>query len=966
MDTAKWNIASPGWTMPNSLSTATASRVNVGSGILTLDAIRSSSSGTTQFASGSVSTYQKQTFTEGYLEARILLPTTPGSWPAFWGLYTGWPPEADIMEFPLTTDGGTSGYLNSSYHTAFHYTDGSGNAAAGAGKVSPGAGALNGAYHTFGMKWVKNTSVTFYLDGTQVSSYTGASVNQMVNMYLILDYAVGGWPGTPSTAQWPIGFSDQTKIDWVRVWTSAAAAASDWAYTGSSSNVLWDTAANWSNGVPNLGGVTSSFGTVTPAEQKIDWSGRRLLSVINLDGSTRYRFGSSSGRLVLGYGNGGALAPAINLAATATTDHEIAGPLEWSGTLNLANNSAQALLLTGQVLGGDGITINGSGIVSFDGTNSYSGTTVIDSGSQGPGIARARGQNALGVGGLVVIGEAGNSTTGRLELENNSLVANNINLNGRNNSSVGILNNSGTNTIAGTISAQVGGGTYLLQSDAGKLILSGEGTAAGGVALRNGGGGTRTFTLQGAGGGVIAGSIQDGAGVLNLIKSGSGTWTIDGQNTSSGSTTISNGTLIVNGGTGSGLTTVANGSTLGGRGTVRGNLTAQSGATIRIGGIGPLILTNVLIDNFSGSLSAYTSTRLLDNNGGATNTFAWQNSSGSLKVVTTVYDGIEQAALTRTDYPLGVGQEIRADYLHEFTDLQDVGLYAGAATPVAGVRQDFVNIYMRNDGVLYSRGFNGTTETTLTSVGAVNPDKLFIARTAANTFQLGYYSGSSRVVAVTRTMSSSTIGNAIGFYSDVRGIGTRGSLDNLWRLSPNSTNVLSETLTVASNCTLNAGSLLELNVFGNTNYDRLAVGGQFSAGGTLRVLLDSGAPAPVAGNTYNLIQAVSFVGTFVSNSLPALNPGLAWNTAGLSNGVLSVIQSVATNPTNITFSITGSQLLLQWPADHTGWKLQAQTNNLSVGLGTNWATLPNSQTTNRFLAPLDVGNGSVFYRLLYP
>ena len=131
-------------------------------------------------------------------------------------------------------------------------------------------------------------------------------------------------------------------------------------------------------------------------------------------------------------------------------------------------------------------------------------------------------------------------------------------------------------------------------------------------------------------------------------------------------------------------------------------------------------------------------------------------------------------------------------------------------------------------------------------------------------------------------------------------------------------------------------------------------------------MLDSGAPAPVAGNTYNLIQAVSFVGTFVSNSLPALNPGLAWNTAGLSNGVLSVIQSVATNPTNITFSITGSQLLLQWPADHTGWKLQAQTNNLSVGLGTNWATLPNSQTTNRFLAPLDVGNGSVFYRLLYP
>ena len=44
---------------------------------------------------GSVSTYNKYNFDGGYYEARILLPTTVGSWPAFWGLYTGWPPEAD-------------------------------------------------------------------------------------------------------------------------------------------------------------------------------------------------------------------------------------------------------------------------------------------------------------------------------------------------------------------------------------------------------------------------------------------------------------------------------------------------------------------------------------------------------------------------------------------------------------------------------------------------------------------------------------------------------------------------------------------------------------------------------------------------------------------------------------------------------------------------------------------------------
>jgi autotransporter-associated beta strand protein len=965
VDTGKWNVASPSWTMPNSLSTASASWVEVGGGLLTLDAIRTSSSGTTQFSSGSVSTYQKQTFTDGYLEARILLPTTPGSWPAFWGLYTGWPPEADLMEFPLTTDGGTSGYLNSSYHTAFHYTDSNGNAAAGAGQVNPGVGALNGAYHNFGMKWVKNTSVTFYLDGVQVSSFTSTNVAQMVNMYLIFDYAVGGWPGTPSTAQWPIGWMDRTKIDWVRVWKSAAGANSDWAYAGSSTSVLWDTAANWNNGVPNLGGIISSFGTVTPAQQNIDWSGSRTLSVINLDGNTRYRFGSSSSRLVLGYGNSGSLAPAINLAATTAADQEVNARLEWSGTLNIANNSSRALLLTGPVLGGDGITINGPGVVSFDGTNSYSGNTVINSGTQGPGIARARGKNALGVGGTVVIGEQGNSTTGRLELENNSLVANNISFNGRNNASVGILNNSGTNTIAGTVGAQVGGGTYLIQSDAGKLRLSGDGSAAGGVALQNSGGGTRAVTLQGNGDGEIDGAIADGAGVLNLVKSGAGTWTLGGPNTATGTTTVSGGTLVVNGATGSGTTTVAGGATLGGRGVVRGNLTAQSGATVRIGGDGPTILTNVLIDDFSGSLAAYTATRILDNNGGATNTCAWLNPDGSLKLTTTIYDGIEQWTLTRADFTLGVGQEIRADYHHDETDAQDIGLYAGAGTPTTGVRQDFVNIYVRNDGNIYSRGFNGTTELTLAGPVSVIPEKLFIARTAINTFQLGYYNGAARVVVATRTMSSSAIGNVIGFYADVRSIGTRGSLDNLCRLAPSNTNILSETLTVAGNCTLNAGSALEFDLFNPATYDRLTVAGQFTAGGTLRVTLGAGASAPVAGDTYNLIQAGTFTGAFTSNSLPALSPGLAWNTSDLSHGVLSVVSAIATNPTNITCAASNGLLTLAWPDDHTGWRLQAQTNPPAAGLGTNWVTVPNTELTNRFTAPLDPDNGSVFYRLIY-
>ena len=76
--------------------------------------------------------------------------------------------------------------------------------------------------------------------------------------------------------------------------------------------------------------------------------------------------------------------------------------------------------------------------------------------------------------------------------------------------------------------------------------------------------------------------------------------------------------------------------------------------------------------------------------------------------------------------------------------------------------------------------------------------------------------------------------------------------------------------------------------------------------------------------------------------------------------------SVATNPTNITSSVVGSTLHLAWPADHTGWTLEAQTNTLSVGLSTNWVRIPGSSASNQLSVPIVPGNGSVFYRLVYP
>jgi len=347
LDSTKWSHNYPWGTTHNHLATMNPNNVILGDGTLTLRAQRNGS--TNGFTSGAISSgYNRFTFTGGYVEARIMLPGTAGSWPAFWGLYDGWPPEADIMEFPVNTANG-SGYQRNEYHTAWHYSTGNGNAAGG-GRVNPGIGNLNGNYHNFGMHWIPNQYVGFYFNGQLVSQFSnGSAIAQMERMYLIMNYAVGGWPGTPNLSEWGANHSDEMKVDWVRIWKPGSTRQTSWNYTGSQSYVQWDSASNWSNGSPNLGGVTAYFDTLANApNQDIDWTGRRTLTSLNLSGTTRYRFGWPDDRLVLAWGNGGSMSPTINISSSSTREHEIRGQLELVGGVSINNNSNQVFRLTGR------------------------------------------------------------------------------------------------------------------------------------------------------------------------------------------------------------------------------------------------------------------------------------------------------------------------------------------------------------------------------------------------------------------------------------------------------------------------------------------------------------------------------------------------------------------------------------------------------------------------------------------
>lgn len=93
----------------------------------------------------------------------------------------------------------------------------------------------------------------------------------------------------------------------------------------------------------------------------------------------------------------------------------------------------------------------------------------------------------------------------------------------------------------------------------------------------------------------------------------------------------------------------------------------------------------------------------------------------------------------------------------------------------------------------------------------------------------------------------------------------------------------------------------------------------------------------------------------------------ALNAVGESaNSAQVSAQPVSTAPTTLALNVNGGQLQFNWAQDHTGWRLQAQTNSLGAGLGTNWVTVLNSSTTNQIVIPIGATNGNVFFRLTYP
>jgi len=195
------------------------------------------------------------------------------------------------------------------------------------------------------------------------------------------------------------------------------------------------------------------------------------------------------------------------------------------------------------------------------------------------------------------------------------------------------------------------------------------------------------------------------------------------------------------------------------------------------------------------------------------------------------------------------------------------------------------------------------------------------------------------------------------------------TLGNAATLAPGSNAIgsltFSNALTLAAGCS----NLFEISRSPLTN-DFVKVFGSLTAGGSL-IVSNPSAPL-VAGDSFKLFDAASYTGSFNTVILPALNPGLTWDTSQLDSASTITVVSTAP-PMPPVFSqlhLSGNSLLFggsNGTANGTYYVLTS--TNVTMPLA-NWLPL----TTNQFDAAgnfvfsnaISPGATQIFYRLQVP
>ena len=243
LNTANWDYEN-NYSRPNEVQNYVAGTNNVWveNSNLVIKAKRESSNGK-EWSSGCIHTDNKQEFMYGRFEAKIKIPQTIGSFPAFWTLGGNyeegdgitWPycGEIDIMEHKNGYAWTTAGAL---YRTDLVWDNWD---AKDLGRVDSGNIGSFDDYHIYAMEWTHDR-LDYYVDDRLIGHSDISDDSQWFMFhqphYILLNQALGAAGGSV-----PSDMTEYTMyVDWVRVYAPEAAPSG-----GGTSNQIWfeDTSA---------------------------------------------------------------------------------------------------------------------------------------------------------------------------------------------------------------------------------------------------------------------------------------------------------------------------------------------------------------------------------------------------------------------------------------------------------------------------------------------------------------------------------------------------------------------------------------------------------------------------------------------------------------------------------------------------------------------------------------------------
>ncbi len=128
----------------------------------------------------------------------------------------------------------------------------------------------------------------------------------------------------------------------------------------------------------------------------------------------------------------------------------------------------------------------------------------------------------------------------------------------------------------------------------------------------------------------------------------------------------------------------------------------------------------------------------------------------------------------------------------------------------------------------------------------------------------------------------------------------------------------------------------------------------------------------ISGGPYTMIVHATTNRTYLDNTVQngtayyyvvtALN--ILGEESTYSTEVVARPASTTVIPLNFSIGAANANLQFNWPADHTGWRLMMNVNDLADPNA--WTVVPNSAATNQMWIPFDPTQTIVFFRLIFP